>query len=157
MNSYQLARTKIQTGDCYGTFATALFSRLIRLFTKSKVSHVGIFIWIKNRLFCVETMEWKGCIIVPASNRLTTSFYWGKVYSPYKKEEIIENAIDEVGRADYSLVGAILAPLFDTKHSDNICSEYVARVLGLEFDQLNRGILPIDVMNKCYQVSLIEK
>jgi hypothetical protein len=74
-----------------------------------------------------------------------------------KNEEIIENCLDDVGRIKYSLWGAILAPLFDTHHSNNICSEWVARKLDLQFDQLDRGILPIDIMNKCERVTLIIK
>jgi hypothetical protein len=50
-----------------------------------------------------------------------------------KNEEIIENCLDDVGRLKYSLWGAIFAPLLDTHHSNNICSEWVAKVLELDF------------------------
>ena len=156
MNNYQIARTKIQTGDVYGTFSTALFSRIIRLFTKSKTSHVWLFIWLKNRLFCVEMMEWKGVVLVPASNRLQEDFYWGRMHHDCEQEDIIEDCLDEVGRRKYSMIWAILAPFINTKRSNNICSEFVADILREEFEQLNRWILPIDIMNKCHTVTLVQ-
>lgn len=121
------------------------------------MSHTGIFIWLKNRLFCVELLEGKGCVLTPASSRLTGQFYWGKVQSTVDKEEIIARCLDDVGRIKYSLWGAVFAPFANTPSSDNICSEWTARVLDLKFDQLERGILPIDIMNKCVKVTLIAK
>ena len=156
-NLYRYIRGWVQTGDIFGTASPALFSRIIRVFTKSKVSHTGVFIWLKNRLFCCELLEWRGCVLTPASSRLTGGFYWGRMKKNLKNEEIIENCLDDVGRIKYSLWGAIFAPLFDTHHSNNICSEWVARKLDLQFDQLDRGILPIDIMNKCERVTLIIK
>lgn len=156
MDNYQEARTRIETGDVYGTFSTALFSRLIRLVTKSKVSHVGVFIWLKNRLFCVEMLEWKGVLLTPASNRLK-DFYWGRMKHDCLQEDIIEDCLDEIGRRKYSMLWAILAPFIDTPSSNNICSEFVADILREDFPVLNRGILPIDILNKCHTTTLIKR
>jgi len=156
-NLYRYTRTSIQSGDIFGTASPALFSRIIRIFTKSKVSHVGIFIWLKNRLFCVELLEGNGCVLTPASSRLTGQFYWWKLHTEKHREQIIEDCLDDVGRIKYSLWGAVFAPLANIPDSDNICSEFVARKLDIKFDQLDRGILPIDIMNKCEKVTLVTK
>lgn len=152
---YRYTRTNIETGDVFGTASPALFSRIIRLFTKSKISHTGVFLWIENRLFICEMLEWKGCRLIPASNRFSSSFYWGKTTTKLSEKEIISNCLDDVGRVEYSMIGAILAPFIDTSSSNNICSEFTAKVIDWKFPSLTRWILPIDVMNKCDNVSLI--
>lgn len=70
MTTYESIRGQIKTGDVFFTKSPAFFSRMIRLFTQSKVSHVGLFVIIENRIFCIETMEGKGCVMTLASQRL---------------------------------------------------------------------------------------
>jgi hypothetical protein len=150
---YQVARNSIDTGDVFFTSSPALFSRVIRLFTRSTVSHVGLFVWLGSRLFCVEALEWKGVVLTLASERLRGAKI-GKVASSKKPETIIDDALGEVG-SEYDMKGALLALFVDTKTSQRFCSEYVSAVLWLNFSHLTRGIIPADIATKCWQLITI--
>lgn len=159
LSSYNNFRYKVRNGDFFFTKSNALFSRIIRLFTRSDVSHVGVFFWIENRLFAAEMLEWKGCRMILASELFRKQeFFWGvpslRMINQY---DIITNILDSVGREEYSMLGAILAPFLDTPSSDHICSEWACKVTGQKFEALNRGILPIDLVAKCKSFLLVTK
>jgi hypothetical protein len=147
MNNYKDIRHLIKHGDTFATASPALFSRLIRFFTRSKVSHVGVFVNWNKRWFIVESMEGSGTRIVLASERFLKEglqVYRGGKLSPSKVAK-------DLG-ADYDLKGALLAKFFDTKSSRNFCSEAVAKWLGLDFSHLNRGVLPSDICTKLNRI-----
>lgn len=136
---YEAIRNEIQTGDMFFTWDNSLLSRLIRLFTKSKVSHVGLFLVISGRVFCVECREGKGCIMTPASIRLKGDFLIkeGKAIS----EEAI---LQDVGRVEYDYIGALLALFINTGSARKYCSEWVAEKLGVSKD---KGVTPEYLFN----------
>jgi len=150
MNNYEKIRDTIQTGDLFFTKSNSLFSRIIRFFTQSDVSHVGVFLWQANRLLCCEMLEWKDCIITAASIRLAWSqFYLGKLAQKNSTdEEIISFCWDSAWRIKYSLLRAFLS-LFKTSSKQEICSEFACECTKQKFFALNRGITPIDLVAKC--------
>ena len=64
---YTAARDLIQDGDVLAFRGTRLFSRLIKLWTRSRVSHVGIACWMHGRLTVVEALEPGGVRVYPLS------------------------------------------------------------------------------------------
>jgi len=52
--TYDEVRSTIKTGDLFFTYENSLIPKAIRKMTQSKVSHVGLFIWIEKRLYTVE-------------------------------------------------------------------------------------------------------
>lgn len=52
--TYEEARKTIKTGDVFFTYERSFIPKVIRKLTQSKVSHVGLFIWIEKRLYTVE-------------------------------------------------------------------------------------------------------
>ena len=64
---YTDARDLIQDGDVLAFRGTRLFSRLIKLWTRSRVSHVGIACWMHDRLTVVEALEGVGVRVYPLS------------------------------------------------------------------------------------------
>ena len=154
--TYQDVRKNIRTWDIFATSWPALFSRIIRLFTKSRISHVWIFLKLGTRLFCVEMLEGKGCRMTLASTRLEGKDFWvGRLNRKPTSEEIIDHALKDIGRLEYSLVGALLSPFIVTPSSKEICSEWVAKILAMNFPALTRWILPVDVINKCDTIIVV--
>jgi len=154
--TYANIRHTIKSGDAFWTASNAIFPISIRLFTKSKVSHTGVFLKIWTRLFTVEMLEWKGCVLTLASVRLRDTKFWlGRLARKPTGEVIVEHALKDVGRLNYSVVGAILSPFIDTPTSDNICSEWTAKILVMDFSHLERWILPSDVLSKCDEVVIV--
>ena len=64
---YAAARDLIQDGDVLAFRGTRLFSRLIKLWTRSRVSHVGVACWMHGRLTVIEALEPGGVRVYPLS------------------------------------------------------------------------------------------
>lgn len=79
---YLELRHRIHNGDllfCGGNFA---FSKMIRYFSgRSKVSHVGIVYWWKERLMVLESVETDGVRMVPFSQYVSNYENSGKPYN----------------------------------------------------------------------------
>lgn len=142
LKTYRTQRPKIQHGDVYATASPALFSKLIRFFSRSRISHVGVFLVLEDGVFIVEAMEGSGVRFMRASKR-------------FKKEEfvllrggLLNNKLvwDTVGDK-YDLFGALTALFFDTRTARRFCSEAVKNWLRLDFSHLNRGVLPSDIVS----------
>lgn len=82
------ARKLIRTGDILTCAGTAFYSKVIRIVTRSPITHVGIAIWIRfpdenvDRLAILESHAMKGVRLAPLSEVLKND-YWkhgGKVY-----------------------------------------------------------------------------
>ena len=104
-------------------------------------------------------LEGKGCRMMLASELFRQQeFFWGVPSIRMQDDKtIITNILDDVGRLEYSMWGAILAPFINTPSSDNICSEWATKVTGQKFEALNRGILPVDLVAKCRTFTLVTK
>lgn len=148
--TYDEVRSTIKTGDLFFTYENSLIPKAIRKLTQSKVSHVGLFIWIERRLYTVEMNLREWCVLKPASNRLKGQYFeLGKINTDKTAWEIKEAIYDAVGRIKYD-VGLLQALwVFNNNTSKSFCSKFVSDILGLKFPMLERGIFPLDVANKC--------
>lgn len=143
--TYQKAKSKIKHGDVFFTASPALFSRLIRWFTKSKVSHCGIFVKIGRRMFAVESIEGSGVIMSLASTRFDNEKI--VIGRPNRvPSDLLDSILKDVQATGYDLAGAVLAPFFDTKTARAFCSEWVARKLKLNFEHFTNGVTPKDIL-----------
>jgi len=93
-NSYFDIRSKIETGDflfCSGNYA---FSSMIKAFTGSVWSHVGVLVVLEelDRIFVLESVEDSGVRFVPLSNYFE-NYENG---SPYEGEIVIAKADDSI-------------------------------------------------------------
>lgn len=153
---YEDLRENIITWDLFFTASNAMFSKLIRFFTKSEVSHVWIFVWALNRLFIVEALEGKWVIISLASNRVTREKCWhGRTSLWNHSINEIEDILSRELGGDYDLIWAVLSLFIDTGTSKNFCSELAAKAHGIEFPLSRRGITPIDIVKTCNKVEEI--
>lgn len=142
---YPKIRNKIKTGDVFFTASPAIFSRLIRFFTKSKVSHCGVFVEIGERMFVVESIERYGVIMSLASTRFDEIDI--VVARPNSVPDgFVDACLSEVMATGYDLVGALLSPFFDTKTKQAFCSEFVMKKLGLQFPHFKSGVTPKDIL-----------
>lgn len=155
MNNYIDIRQNIKTGDLFFTAANAFFSRIIRFFTHSKVSHVGMFVWIGKRLFIVESIEGVGVRILPASEyiKINQKIWWGRVPHRFSEKEVearIFNNDDNLPKigGKYDMRGALLSKFFDTKSKETYCNEYVEKILDLKFFAYTNGRTPRDIATK---------
>ena len=156
---YQEIRHKIKTGDCYATASTALFSKIIRLFSRSHVSHIGIFVWMKiedkKRLFIVESIEGTGVTFPQlASTRILSEkgkSFWGKFRSEESTKEIKEKIIKTIG-VKYDMKGALTSLWKKSDESKFFCSEYFYWLHGIQNKFSKRGSTPDDVIRKCEKV-----
>ena len=153
---YNRIRRKIETWDLFFTASHALFSRMIRFFTHSKVSHVWVFLWIWERLFIVEALEWKWVIMTLASERVKKDlcWCWKTTRATHSKEEIEEKLLKELW-SEYDLFWALASLFIDTKTQKNFCSEIAQKTLWIKFPFSKRWTTPADVVNICEEVKQI--
>lgn len=137
-------RKSIHTGDLYFTQSDALIPTLIRFFTRSKVSHVGIFVWLGGRLFVVETTAFYGCRMLLASQRLHEKFLLVKTHEKVTPK-FVNSLLKDVYRVKYNYLGVALALFVSTHFTRKFCSEWVASKLHLNFKTMSRGIEPQDI------------
>lgn len=152
--TYKAVRNQIKSGDTFFTASPAIFSRLIRFFTKSKVSHTGIFIVIGKRIFALESIEGKGCVAQYASTRFGKEELIVVGRPSFVPDDIIDVAFKDVGVVRYDKTGAVLSLWFDTKSARAFCSEWVVKILSLQkkFSHFNNGITPKDVLTAMKRV-----
>ena len=62
---YAEVRNLVRDGDIIAFRGTRMFSRIIKLWTRSRVSHVGIACWMHSRLTVVEALEGVGVTVYP--------------------------------------------------------------------------------------------
>ena len=147
--SYRAARSKIKDGDIvFVSKSDSLMNLLIRFFTHSKYTHVGIAFWIEvagdQRLMIAEAHG-------GAHRRvLNMSFYEDDnidiIQSPRDWNEYVSSALEHLGKIPYGYLEAGYVGLreFCLKHTGGwinlphrnlpgeICSEYVARLIGMK-------------------------
>lgn len=136
-------RNKIKDGDIIFINGDSVVSKIIKFFTKSKFSHVGIAFWLEDRLMMVEAQTGTLRRIINFS-----SFYnyadITVVSSPKSWNEVSGKALSKVGKAHYSTIEAIGVGCrefmlinfnIDLKVIDvrgEICSEFVAKTYDLD-------------------------
>lgn len=70
MTDYQSSRTSVRSGDIVAFCGTGLGARIIRWWTGSPWTHVGIACWWKGRLMILESYPGKGTRAHPLSHDL---------------------------------------------------------------------------------------
>jgi hypothetical protein len=123
---YSDARSIIKSGDLLAWRGRSLLSWLIRAVTGGSWTHVGVALWLGERLFVVEAREFRGVVLTPLSLRLPFDLVSTKLLID---NDDIDRALHRVGHK-YSYGDAIRAGLgmrFSGK--GDICSEYAANIL----------------------------
>jgi len=143
---YQALRPDILTGDLFFTATNGLFGKVTRLVTQSKVSHVGVFVWYEDRLFVAEA-TFKGFKLNEASDY--TNYYHGRSARANFTEKQLKEGIKRLRKTRYDFLGMLMSPFYNTRSKQQFCSESTAKILGIEFPALNRGIFPSDIANTC--------
>lgn len=146
--TYEQARDIIQDGDIvflHGTHKSWV-QNIIMAFTASTYTHVCIAFWItlggEERLMCVEAQS------NTARRILSMSFYEDRKFtvlaSPNDWSMVREDVLARVGKVHYSITSAIYVGIREwllrtcnislpsLQLSNEICSEFVATVVGLE-------------------------
>lgn len=149
--NYAELRSQIRTGDLFFSAADDFISGAIRLFTRSQISHVGIFIWLENRLFIAEAVEGKGVVLSLASSRLArcARAYWGRAGAKIREEGMLREMIFQTLGQRYDYAGAVLSLILPKQDNEFFCSEWAAAMLGLEFPASERGATPDDIARVC--------
>lgn len=167
--SYEEIRSSLRTGDLVFCSGTYFFSKLIRVFTKSVWSHVGIIYRddFLDRIFILESETLIGVRIAPLSKYLKDYHgrrrpYRGRMFvaqlSPPVAETVMKRAISfgmdqltkpydnwEILRIAFRIAFGIGRKSRDRKY---ICSELVYEAFhkaGVEFPYNNRSISPDDL------------
>ena len=154
--SYYFSLERIKTGDFYFSSGRSFVSRVISFFTRSKISHVGVFFWIGNRLMVAESTMGSGVRIIPFTNlkQIGVKRYWGKHDQFLTGEEIIQRIfskgsnIPEIG-SRYDRLGCLFAIFRTSRSKEAYCAEYAQKLLDLSFPVKTSGILPSDLANLC--------
>ncbi len=153
IDNYKQLRSKIRTGDIYFTSSKRITSRIVQFFTRSKVSHCGVFVKIGKRLFVVD-VDIKIRMLLASEYFKNTNATIKRIHSPRSKgakELFITSCLKDLGMK-YDVIGAIMAPFTKVENRKFFCSEFVAEKLHMKFKGLNRGILPIDLYNASKEI-----
>ena len=70
LTTYQQQRSLIRDGDVLAFRGKSFFSKLIRIRTLARVTHVGLALWVRDRLCVLEAREWHGVRMFPLSRYL---------------------------------------------------------------------------------------
>lgn len=161
--SYEEARPLIQDGDVvfiHGSWRRPL-QALVMLFTGSKFSHVCLAFRVTTggteRLMCVEAQG------KTKRRILNLSFYDDRhltvLAAPREWSDIQDKALGRVGKASYSFLAAayvgireflhrtldVKLPSLDLPHE--ICSEFIAKVVGLPDTDISPQVLYEDLLS----------
>lgn len=144
--TYEQGRERMQDGDIiFVRESTTFTSKMIRFFTRSEYSHVGVVFWAtiggQRRVFVVEAQGGTRRRIVNLG--FYSSHSIDVVTSPRPWDEYASEALESIGVQDYGWIEAAYVGLRDfVLHQFNyvlpskdlpgeICSEFVARLLQL--------------------------
>ena len=160
---YSRIRKELQTGDLLFASGNYLISRLIRKFTKSPWSHVGIIFPVSSPggALLLESVEDRGVSFLPLG-RYLFNYHRGRPYNGplviarvkgLKKknaDKLGQFGIDELARHyDHSEIARIVARIIagrgrKTRDNEYICSELVYEAFlqaGIEFSYDKRGFI----------------
>lgn len=157
--NYADFRSEIRTGDLIFTASDSIFSRIIRFFTRSAVSHVGVFFWDDDRLFVAESVEGAGVRIIHASLlfREGTRVFWGRPRKERYTHEEYMRIHSRIGSphsyyplgTDYDMRGALGFLWSKGKNALPYCAEYAEYVLGIFSPARKRNSTPDDLAALC--------
>jgi len=143
MTKYNAIRNRIRTGDILawahrGGWFRSLYDfkvNLVRLFTRSEYSHVGIAVVLAGRVFVLESVT-GGVRLFPLSKCVPC--YWVK----YRKPFDLDRALSAYGEP-YSQWEAILGRFDANDPSDGKwqCAEFVAWAHGMTCTATPSGVM----------------
>jgi hypothetical protein len=165
---YSLVRDDIQNGDvlAFGYVRNSFFSQLISLWTRSRISHVGIAIRFYGRLCVIEALEGRGVRVFPVSNLLREGrkIYWYQIKIPrsLRRFEMCEYGLAQWGERyaspwqfirSFSVFTKWVCDRLKIKRDTNkdrfFCSEFVVNCLlavGINVDTDPAEMSPADVI-----------
>ena len=146
---YSDARIDIQSGDLLAWSGHSFFSRLIKMFTASSMTHVGIAYRLGGRLFVIESIVGRGIRLFPLSRRIP--FFWIRPSNrDYSWNPIVEEtALKKIGEK-YSFKECIRA-LFKRRLKRDAywqCAEFASYILSLEGYKTNGYNIPHTLVQK---------
>lgn len=141
-------KTNMKHGDLiFYIKSRKILSKLTSTVTQSDLVHVGIVVEMSGGLWVADSYPSKGCRIMPLENYLR-----GKVYvtaTPASVPvDLIERIKGDIGVIEYSWFGAMVS--FFAKFpnaSKQFCSEWICKIIDINFEHLNRGVYPVDLYN----------
>jgi hypothetical protein len=129
-DQYVAYRHEVKSGDVLAWSYDSVYSKIIKWWTNSEYSHVGIALSYADRLFVIEALQGKGVVITPLSNK--KEFYHFKTNADW--DLIKDKAFKQVGKP-YSFLDAVLAGLKLKLTSKGWqCAEFVNHVLSLSIE-----------------------
>ena len=176
---YGKIRGKLETGDLLFASGNYVISKLIRKFTKSPWSHVGIIFPVRSPggALLLESVEDRGVSFLPIG-RYLNDYHRGRPYNGplviarvrgLKKknaDKLGQFGIDELARKyDHSEIARIVARIIagrgrKTRDNEYICSELVYECFlraGIEFPYDKRGFISPDNLWEDSRVELIAR
>jgi len=173
LNKYEKVRDLMKTGDVIAFQGNDACAKAIQVGTKSKYSHVGLVVRIKDlaidRVFIAESIVTAGVVLVPLSRKLEGCsgcawFFPLKMDISKLPEYVDENTIrkffyewtmSELGKKyDFKLIGAIIRQILARQkiskedQQEYICSEFVAtayKKAGILPKKLSTSLTPKDI------------
>lgn len=131
---YSEIRNTIKTGDAFFTSSETITSDFIRFFTRSRVSHCGLFFWSGKRLMIFEMLP-DGESISFASEWTkktceSNTVYWGRIRHKRTANQIIDSIEMDFSESGYDFIGAMASPISTLNvPSRYFCSEAVSIIL----------------------------
>lgn len=145
---YAEARNQIKSGDLLAWRGRGPVGWIVRHWTGSAWSHVGVAWRFRGRLFVLEAREGIGVGLRAVSNALPFDHIGSDADW---NDEVERFALDHLGKAysypDFVRAGLGLAP----GHEGEICSEYAAKVLR-RAGVLASGYTPAQIVNSCLEL-----
>lgn len=131
---YEMSRKSFQSGDVIVWSGNSFFSKIIKFFTKSIYTHVGIVICFGERIFIVEALEGKGVGMILLSKKKRPFYRISNIYWWNEYREI--EALQHLGE-NYSFVGCIKAYFKFPNRYDHYwqCAEFVNHILELGLNE----------------------
>jgi hypothetical protein len=170
--SYEASRNQFKSGDIVFVRGTkSILHRLIMFLTSSRYVHVGIVFWIQT-----DDTSPKRLMIVEAQGRtnrriVNLSFYDNRdldVFSTITSwDQMQDTALEKIGIEKYGWITAIYVGIreFALKYFNirlpksnfpgEICSEFVARVVGILPAEISPGTLSKTLLSKGSKVKLM--
>jgi len=162
---YRKARSKIANGDviAFHYARRSLFSQLISLWTRSRISHVGLVMRVNGRVAVIEALEGWGVRVYPISRILSSGrqIEWYALRPGVDRREIVHEALAHWGQRyaspwqfirSFSVLTKWTLDKWGIRNDIStkrfFCSEFVAHCLkagGLEDDTAPSLMAPADI------------
>ena len=162
---YKKVRSRIANGDvlAFHYSRTSLFSQLISLRTRSRISHVGMVMRVNGRVAVIEALEGAGVRVYPVSKILSSGrkLEWYALRPGLDRREIVHEALGHWGQKyaspwqfvrSFSWLTKWCLDKWDIRNDIStkrfFCSEFVAHCLkagGLEDDTAPSLMAPADI------------